>query len=171
MGTAVMMTEPGCDVNGRRMARTLSALPASSNMAAADLTKFGSDMRLGSALSSSFAAASMRLCATRPRARAKIMCRSLEFGTVPCGQSGIARSAMKSKVLALLAAAAVPAFADQCADEVKKIEAALASKEISSDERAEIEDMKNQAAQLCANGNTQEGLDVAAEAKAMLDID
>jgi hypothetical protein len=74
-------------------------------------------------------------------------------------------------VIALLGAAAVPAFANKCEDEVRKIEAALASKEISGDERAQLEDMKKQAAQLCANGNTQEGLDVAAEAKAMLDID
>jgi len=74
-------------------------------------------------------------------------------------------------VIALLAATVVPAFANQCEDDVKKIEAALASKEISSEERAQLEDMKKQAAQLCAAGNTQESLDVAAEAKAMLDID
>ncbi|WP_162914420.1 hypothetical protein [Taklimakanibacter lacteus] len=73
--------------------------------------------------------------------------------------------------LALLAAAAAPAFADQCQDEVRKIEAALASKDVSSDDRAQLEDMKKQAAQLCAAGNTQESLDVSAEAKAMLDID
>ena len=74
-------------------------------------------------------------------------------------------------VLALLAATAVPVFANQCEDEVKKIEAALASKELSGDERAQLEDMKQQAAQLCAAGNAQESLDVSAEAKAMLDID
>jgi hypothetical protein len=73
--------------------------------------------------------------------------------------------------LAVLAATAVPAFSNRCEDEVKKIEAALAAKDISSDERGQLEDMKKQAAQLCANGNTQESLDVAAEAKAMLDID
>lgn len=73
--------------------------------------------------------------------------------------------------LALLATTAVPAFANECEDEVKKIEAALAAKELSSDERAQAEDMKKQAAQLCAAGNVQESLDVAAEAKAMLDID
>jgi hypothetical protein len=73
--------------------------------------------------------------------------------------------------MVLLAATAVPAFADQCEDDVKKIEAALASKDISDDERAQLEDMKKQAAQLCAAGNTQEGLDVSAEAKAMLNID
>ncbi|WP_119268335.1 hypothetical protein [Taklimakanibacter deserti] len=74
-------------------------------------------------------------------------------------------------VIALLAATVVPAFANQCEDDVKKIEAALASQELSSEERAQLEDMKKQAAQLCAAGNTQESLDVSAEAKAMLDID
>lgn len=73
--------------------------------------------------------------------------------------------------LALLAALAAPAFADQCEDDIKKIEAALASQDISKDQRAQIEDMKRQAAQLCAAGNTQEGLDVSAEAKAMLNIE
>lgn len=80
---------------------------------------------------------------------------------------------MRLAVLActLLAVSAVPAFADQCEDEVKKIEAALASQDISGDERAQLEDMKKQAAQLCAAGNTQESLDVSSEAKAMLNID
>jgi hypothetical protein len=73
--------------------------------------------------------------------------------------------------IALLATTALPAFAGQCEDDIKKIETALASKDISNDERAQLEDMKKQAAQLCAAGNTQEGLDVSAEAKAMLNID
>jgi hypothetical protein len=73
--------------------------------------------------------------------------------------------------IALLAASALPAFANECEDEVKKIEVALASQDISSEERAQLEDMKKQAAQLCAAGNTQESLDVSAEAKAMLNIE
>lgn len=72
---------------------------------------------------------------------------------------------------AVLAVTAVPALSNQCEVEVKKIEAALASKDISGDERAQLEDMKKQAAQLCAAGNTQESLDVSSEAKAMLNID
>ena len=80
---------------------------------------------------------------------------------------------MRLAVLAFaaLSVTAVPAFANQCEDEVKKIEAALASQDISSDERAQLEDMKKQAAQLCAAGNAQESLDVSSEAKAMLNID
>jgi hypothetical protein len=73
--------------------------------------------------------------------------------------------------IALLAAAPSPAFADQCEDDIRKIEAALASQDISKDQRAQLEDMKKQAAQLCAAGNTQEGLDVSSEAKAMLNIE
>jgi hypothetical protein len=66
---------------------------------------------------------------------------------------------------------AAPAFAGQCEDDVKKIEKALAATDISDDQRAQLEDMKKQAAELCAAGNTQESLDVSAEAKAMLNID
>jgi hypothetical protein len=73
--------------------------------------------------------------------------------------------------LILSAAFAAPALADQCADDVKRIEAAMAKQDLSPDDRAQLEDMKNQAAQLCAAGNIQEGLDVSAEAKAMLDLD
>jgi len=80
---------------------------------------------------------------------------------------------MKPTLLALAVLAVItgPAFADDCQADVKKIEAALASTEISSEERAQLEDMKKQAAQLCAAGNTQESLDVSAEAKAMLNIE
>ena len=76
-------------------------------------------------------------------------------------------------VLALLAclAAVSPALADKCDDEIQKIEKALATRELSPDIRAELEDMKRQAQQLCAAGHRQEGLDVTGEAKALLNID
>ena len=73
--------------------------------------------------------------------------------------------------IAWLAATALPVFANDCEDDIKKIEAALASQDISKDQRAQLEDMKKQAAQLCAAGNTQESRDVSAEAKAMLNIE
>jgi len=63
------------------------------------------------------------------------------------------------------------AHAGQCEDDIAKIEKALASIELSSDERAQLEDMKDQAQQLCAEGHETEGLDVTGEAKAMLNID
>jgi hypothetical protein len=70
--------------------------------------------------------------------------------------------------LALLAA---PAQAGQCQDDVAKIDRALSTMELSPDERAQLEDMRNQAVQLCGAGNETEGLDVTAEAKAMLNIE
>ena len=81
---------------------------------------------------------------------------------------------MKYYALALALAVTVsttPAFAGQCEQDVAKIDAALASSEISPDDRAQLEDMRNQAVQLCGAGNEQEGLDVTAEAKAMLSIE
>jgi hypothetical protein len=63
------------------------------------------------------------------------------------------------------------ATAGQCEDDIAKIEAALGSMELSGDERAQLEDMKEQAQQLCAEGHETEGLDVTGEAKAMLNID
>lgn len=63
------------------------------------------------------------------------------------------------------------ALAGQCEDDIAKIEAALASTELSSEQRAQLEDMKEQAQQLCAEGHETEGLDVTGEAKSMLNID
>jgi hypothetical protein len=73
-------------------------------------------------------------------------------------------------IVALLFAA-FPAYAGQCEDDIAKIEKALADMELSPDERAQIEDMKKQAKDLCEAGHQEEGLDVTAEAKAMLNID
>jgi hypothetical protein len=80
---------------------------------------------------------------------------------------------MKSFALggALAIAVALPAFAGQCEQDVAKIDRALAGAEVPPDQRAEIEDMRNQAVQLCGAGNEQEGLDVTAEAKALLAIE
>ena len=72
---------------------------------------------------------------------------------------------------ALLAAAFVaPAYAGQCEDDVRRIEAALAKSGLSSDQRAQIADMAAQAKKLCAAGHQTEGLDVTSEAKAMLNM-
>ena len=68
--------------------------------------------------------------------------------------------------LALSAAA----FAGQCQDDIAKIDEALATQDLSADSRAQLDDMRNQAVQLCGAGNEAEGLDVTAEAKAMLNI-
>ena len=80
---------------------------------------------------------------------------------------------MKMTILAAIAAGVVstPAMAGQCQDDVAKIDNALATKELAPDERAQLEDMRNQAVQLCGAGNEQEGMDVTSEAKAMLNIE
>jgi len=71
---------------------------------------------------------------------------------------------------ALSVALSTAAFAGQCQDDIEKIDAALASQDLSDDERAQLDDMRNQAVQLCGAGNEAEGLDVTAEAKALLNI-
>lgn len=62
------------------------------------------------------------------------------------------------------------AFAGQCQEDIAKIDQALASQQLDADKRAAIEDMRNQAVQLCGAGNEQEGLDVTAQAIAMLNL-
>jgi hypothetical protein len=80
---------------------------------------------------------------------------------------------MKPVIFAALFAAFVPgaAFAGQCQEDIAKIDKALATKELAAEERVQLEDMRNQAVQLCGAGNEQEGLDVTSEAKAMLNIE
>ena len=79
---------------------------------------------------------------------------------------------MKIAVIAfaMLASLGLPALADPCKDDIAKIDKALAGKELSPDERAQLEDMRKQAASLCGAGHQQEGLDVTGEAKALLNI-
>ena len=79
---------------------------------------------------------------------------------------------MKTFVLAasLALALSTAAFAGQCQDDIENIDAALASDNVGPDQRAQLEDMRNQVVQLCGAGNEAEGLDVTAEAKAILNI-
>ncbi|MBM3520881.1 MAG: hypothetical protein FJX63_08980 [Alphaproteobacteria bacterium] len=72
--------------------------------------------------------------------------------------------------LALVGLLAAPAAAGQCQDDIAKIDKALATMDLSPEERAQLDDMRNQAVQLCGAGNEQEGIDVTTEAKAMLNI-
>lgn len=65
----------------------------------------------------------------------------------------------------------MPALADDCQDDVGKIDKALESQELDADKRAQIEDMRSQAVQLCGAGNTEEGLAMTAEAKVLLAIE
>jgi hypothetical protein len=74
-------------------------------------------------------------------------------------------------VLATLTLTPVSAFADTCADDVTKIDAVIAAGALDSDIKAQAEDMRNQAVQLCGAGNTDEGLAVTADAKTLLKIE
>lgn len=72
---------------------------------------------------------------------------------------------------ALATMLALPAHADDCQDDVAKIDKALESQDIDADKRAQAEDMRSQAVQLCGAGNLEEGLAMAAEAKVLLAIE
>ena len=71
----------------------------------------------------------------------------------------------------LLAVFTSPVLADTCQDDVAALEKALGDQELDSDIRAQAEDMKSQAVQLCGAGNTEEGLAVTAEAKVLLKVE
>jgi hypothetical protein len=66
---------------------------------------------------------------------------------------------------------ALPAFADTCQDDVSKIDAAILADGLAADIKAQAEDMRNNAVQLCGAGNTEEGLAVTAEAKVLLKVE
>jgi hypothetical protein len=66
---------------------------------------------------------------------------------------------------------AAPALADQCQDDVAKIDTAIASESLDADVKTQAEDLRNNAVQLCGAGNLDEGLAVTAEAKALLKVE
>ena len=80
---------------------------------------------------------------------------------------------MKPYVLAAFFAVtlAAPALAGQCQNDIAKVDDALSGKDVAVDVRTQVEDMRNQAVQLCGAGNEQEGIDILSEAKAMLAVD
>jgi hypothetical protein len=66
---------------------------------------------------------------------------------------------------------ALPAFADQCMDDIAKIDKALETATLDGDQKTEVTDLREQAVQLCGAGNEQEGLDVTAQAMTLLNIE
>lgn len=70
-----------------------------------------------------------------------------------------------------LCAMSLAAFAGQCEDDIAIIDKKLAAPELAADVRAQAQDMRDQASKLCAAGNQDEGLALAAEAKVVLLID
>ena len=65
----------------------------------------------------------------------------------------------------------LPAFAGQCQTDIAKIDQALDKTKLDSDKKQEVMDLREQAVQLCGAGNEQQGLDVTAQAKQILNID
>ncbi len=63
------------------------------------------------------------------------------------------------------------AFAGQCADDVAKIDKALLTAVLDADIKTQVTDLREQAVQLCGAGNDQEGIDVTAQAKTLLNIE
>lgn len=80
---------------------------------------------------------------------------------------------MKTAALSLFLLATVSgaALADSCEDNLRKLDAALQSEAVAPDVKAQAQDMRQQAEQLCAAGNEEEGTDVLAEAAALLGIE
>lgn len=73
--------------------------------------------------------------------------------------------------IGLLCAAAGTAFAGPCEEELSKVDEALKSPDVAPDIKAQAQDMRKQAADLCSAGNEAEGTDVLAEAEALLGIE
>lgn len=59
-------------------------------------------------------------------------------------------------------------YADQCQDDVARIDQALAGEALDGDVRAQVEDLRSQAVQYCGAGNDEEGTAAAAEALALI---
>ncbi len=80
---------------------------------------------------------------------------------------------MKTAALSLflLATLSGPVLADSCGEDLRKLDAALQSDAVAPDLKAQAQDMRQQAEQLCAAGNEEEGADVLAEAAALLGIE
>lgn len=78
---------------------------------------------------------------------------------------------MKSAVLALGLFLLLPAaaLAGSCAEDVKALDAALATAQLEPDVKAQLQDMRNQADKLCAAGNEEEAADVLSEAASILE--
>jgi hypothetical protein len=77
---------------------------------------------------------------------------------------------MKTTVsaLALLLCLSAPTIAADCNVELQMIDAALETNEVLPEVKEQVRDMRIQAEKLCKAGNVQEGLDVIAEASALL---
>jgi hypothetical protein len=69
----------------------------------------------------------------------------------------------------LIIVSAEIAAADTCDSELATLDAQIAASQLNAEQKAQLADMRSQAASLCAAGNDSEGLDVITEARAMLE--
>lgn len=69
--------------------------------------------------------------------------------------------------LCLFALSVAPSFAG-CTQSLEELDAALKASEIKPETKAQLADMRTQAANLCAAGNEDEAADVIAEAEAII---
>ncbi len=72
-------------------------------------------------------------------------------------------------IIVALALSAAVVHAGPCDKDLADLSAALTSTQLDGEKLAQINDMRKQAQALCEAGNDEEGLDVLAEAKAMIE--
>ncbi len=63
------------------------------------------------------------------------------------------------------------AMAASCQEDINAIDEALKADNLAADVRAQADDLRNQAVQLCGAGNEDEGSAMATEAKVLLKIE
>jgi hypothetical protein len=73
--------------------------------------------------------------------------------------------------IAMLLLSSLPALAQSCTEDLAAIDQALGTTDIDPEQKAQAEDMRKQAQDLCAAGNEEEAMDVIAETKALLDME
>ena len=78
---------------------------------------------------------------------------------------------IKSAALALglLAVLSAPAIAGPCDADLKTLDAALTGDTLKPDVRPQLQDMRDQAEELCKAGNEEEAADVLSEAAAIIE--
>lgn len=74
-------------------------------------------------------------------------------------------------IVAAVCAMTTSALAGSCQDDLAAVDRAIATVQTDADTKAQVEDMRNQAVQLCGAGNEQEGVDVLLEAKSLLNVE
>jgi hypothetical protein len=95
-----------------------------------------------------------------------------DLATLPSRSSG--RSKMKLRItllaLAFAIAIAVPALANQCPPDIKKIDAAMANANPGQEQMGEVKRLRDEGQRLHEQGDHQQSMDTLARAKQMLGV-